>query len=329
MDESNSHRDQVTTFEIAGGIGQADMFARAHPASLEGPGKAWDLAKTVIDHGGFMLLTVNDISAEHTIRDSVMAALLRRTLITAEGVRLLIANGLEESAFALMRTLVELKLNAKLLRSDPSDNLAHRLAAYHFLHGMRQQQRVLDNADTRAMLKRGTANDFDWTINTAKRLRAFFESENFDNVREASKTHQHWHGKKNIEEAFECVGSISDYLQIYSLFSPFVHAANPEADFADVIDGKPALKPLVQRDPSMTIHLLGGLVLTTLEILRLFIDSKEGAKYDDTVKVTDSATGESFMISGISALEFEAATLFEPFFNRKAESRTSSSGTSE
>lgn len=73
------------------------------------------------------------LSSPRAIRDAILVvALLRRALVTAEGIRVLLGNGLEEPAIATMRTLLDIELAVKLITMNPSTRMAERLAAWHY-----------------------------------------------------------------------------------------------------------------------------------------------------------------------------------------------------
>ncbi len=123
--------------EYSGDIDLANLFVRERPVSQEGDPAAWTMAQEIIDHGCFILTHANTLREGRGLRDSVTAALLRRTLITAEGVRSLVAAGLEEDAVVLFRTLIELQVNLWLVTADDTDTMAKRLAAFHYLKARR------------------------------------------------------------------------------------------------------------------------------------------------------------------------------------------------
>jgi hypothetical protein len=65
---------------------QADLFQRRQPAILEGPRELWEGARTVIDFGCALLAVHNRLRDERKLRDATLVALLRRALVTAEGI---------------------------------------------------------------------------------------------------------------------------------------------------------------------------------------------------------------------------------------------------
>ncbi len=299
-------------FEVQGAIGQADRFLREVPASLEGPPEVWQFAQEAIDHGCFVLQTVNRLRDDRRIRDSVTAALLRRALITAEGIRQLLAHSLEEPALVVLRTLEDIRVNVKLVTQDSSDRMAKRLAAFHYLSGQRYGSGLLRVPDTRLKLE-AQPGEADWVKARAGELEGFFESAAFDEVREEVKASQHWHGYSNAEEAYRAAGAIDDYRRIFLLHSPFVHVANVEFDFAGFEAENPALKALPQRDPGRTLSLLGGAVLMLLDIVEEFVEDRGYAGYARDMRVHLVGTDHTEQVAPVAVLKFQAAALFGPW----------------
>src|SRR4051812_16100591 len=134
-------------------VGSArDGFARRQPAIREGPEDPWVAARQLIDFGCLLLEmsgVIPDGSPEAQVRRLVMVALLRRALVTAEGIWLLLSRGLEEDANVLTRTLLDVHLNARLVTSDQTPRMAMRLAAYHYLRYQRHGERMLRDPGTR------------------------------------------------------------------------------------------------------------------------------------------------------------------------------------
>jgi len=299
-------------FEVRGDFGQSDQFVRNSPASLEGPPEAWQFAREVIDHGCFVLRTVNQLREDRRVRDAVTSALLRRALITAEGVHQLIAHGLEEPAAQVLRTLLEIRVYLRLITQDPSDRMAKRLAAFHYSAGQRYGTSLLRDRDTRLKIEEKTGES-DWIKAQAKALKEFFESAAFDEVREDVRGSQHWHGYPNTEEAYRAAGAIDDYRRIYTLYSPFVHANNIDFDFAGFEGESPALKSLPQRDPRRTLSLLGGAVLMLLDVIELFVEDRGYAGYPRSIRVRLVGTDHWEQVSPVAVLQFQAAAVFGPW----------------
>lgn len=294
---------------MKGQIGLADLFRRDGLASLEGPAEDWEFAKHVIDHGGFILIQSNQLRPGREVEDLTARALLRRALITGEAIRVNVASGLEEPAFVLLRSLLEIELNLKLIVSDPSGRMARRLAAFHFLTGYRQNQTLLSRRVTREKLYEFDA--FDWTLATTKKMESFFDSPAFDDVREEVRKNQNWHGKKNLEDAFASIGAVDDYLQLYSLFSPFVHGANVDFDFAEVDSaGQLSLKAPIQRDPEKTLGHLKGTLLVLLRIYEEFLRFTDFQGYPEAMSVRTGSDTESFRLYPFQALQIQVADMY-------------------
>jgi Family of unknown function (DUF5677) len=272
------------TVEMSGEIGVADLFRRDAPAELEGPQEAWEFAKAVIDHGCYILVQSNQLRAGNEVADLTIRALLRRALLTAEAIRVNLASGLEEPAFVLFRTLMEVELNLKLLVSDKSGKMALRLAAFHYLTGRRHNHRLLDNKGTREKLRELGA--FDWTRSTTKRMDAYFETPVFDSIRADLRLNRNWHGMDSIQDAFQAIGAEDDYLQLYDLFSPFVHSSNLDFDFEGFDEQeRPQLKALPQRDPIKTLGHLKGTLLVLLRVYEEFLEYTEYHNYPSSLRV--------------------------------------------
>ncbi len=305
MPEDSDSQKVRMSFSIQGSMPLSNRFMRDRPAAEEGPEQAWELAQQVVDHGAYLLDAINSVGAGRQIRDLVLAALLRRSLVIAEGVRQCLYHSLEEPAVVLLRALLEVELNMRLVTADETDRMARRLAAYHHLKAKRHVTEVLSDPEAR-----GEDAEFqDFMKGAGRRQKEFFQSEAFDDVREELAAAQHWHGYANIREAFEAVDGGTDYLHLYDSFSPFVHSANLDFDFVDIVDGKPHMKPLPQRDPTPVQHYLQGCVLILIRIMRLFVEDKGAQDYDRgfTVKFE---TGEEHDISPLDALQQYAIAIW-------------------
>jgi hypothetical protein len=308
--------DQTIAVEVLGNIPQAELLYRQAPASQEGDPRAWDLAETVVDYAAYLLQEFASLRAGREVRDLTTAALMRRAIITCEGVRRLISLGLEEPAVELLRTLVEIDLNLRLLTADATDRMAKRLAAHHYRATQRQGTKMLSHPPTRARLG-GPAADFSWVTAVTRQQKEFFESTNFDEVRAELAGDQHWHGYKSIEDAFEALGMSSDYLQLYSIFSPYVHATNLDVDFDGIDDGRPLLRSLVQRDPSRTLTTLGHAVIALVQIAELFVADRQIVDDKYPSRVRNPATGEEFEVPAMSAVQALLASTFDPELIRR------------
>ncbi len=295
--------------DYSGDIGLANLFVRERPASQKGDPAPWAMAQKIIDHGCFILTHANTLREERGLRDSVTAALLRRILITAEGVRSLVAAGLEEDAVVLFRTLIELQVNLWLVTADDTDTMAKRLAAFHYLKARRHFSKLFGNPDTRGRIQ-GDGEHFEWGRETSRRMKEFLDSESFAEVRKEVATSQHWHGLPTTEAAFETAGLIDDYVTLYDTFSPFTHGDNMEHDFAEIDDeGRLHLKALPQRDPARTISLLKGLCFKLVQVYERFLEDKDNPEYQPPLEATTS-DGDSFQLPPVSVLVAELVRVF-------------------
>ncbi|HET6230667.1 MAG TPA: DUF5677 domain-containing protein [Longimicrobiaceae bacterium] len=306
-DHSNSEPPQ---FDFQGEIRESDLFAREFPAILEGPSEIWLFTKSVIDHGSHILETL-PLRSTRALRDSVSSALLRRALVTAESVRHLFAKGLQESGFSLVRILLEIRVTLQLVTGDSKDIMASRLAAFHYLAAQRYGTSVLKDDTSRVRLQ-SSPEWFGYTKSQTKAFKEYFSSPGFDEVREAVKTSQHWHGFPNVEDAFAAVGAQDDYRRMYALLSPFVHVTNLDFDFLDIRNGNLILKPLTQREPSRLLPQLATMVITLLEVLELYVHDRDYENYPANVRTT-GADGSVEDVHPLSVLQYRATKMFNPW----------------
>lgn len=293
-----------------GHLGLRDLFHRDVPASLEGDPNHWRIAQEVIDHGCFVLSKANTVREGRGVRDSVTGALLRRALVTAEAVRTLTACGLEEPAAAQFRTLLDVRLNLRLVLSDPSDRMARRLAAYHYLGAKRHLQSQLSDPSRRAHLE-SVPEHHRWTLDVARKMKGYFDSETFDDVREAVQSSRMWHGFDRVEDAFLAAGMADDYRTLYSTYSPFVHVSNVDFDFVDIDEqGRPVLRALPQRDPARTRSFLLGICLTLIPILKDIVADKGQEDYQEPFRATIEG-GDTFDLHPLDVLLHEVLITFD------------------
>jgi hypothetical protein len=303
---SNSEvQPEKLRFSVKGEALLSRRFAREHPAADEGPEAAWTLAEQTIDHGAFLLEEVNAVRPGRETRDLVLAALLRRALVTAEGIRRCLFHSLEEPAIALLRTLLEVELNLRIVVADETDRMAKRLGAYHYIKAKRHVTNLLKNRE----IQEGDEEFRDFMKGAGKRHKEYFASPVFDEVRCDLERSQHWHGHKSVQDAFEAVGGGTEYLQLYDSFSPFVHAANLDHDFVEVVDDQPHMRALIQRDPIPVQHYLKGAVLILIRIMDLYLEEKGAADYSQGVKVVFE-TGEELEISPLRAFQQHAVAVW-------------------
>jgi hypothetical protein len=302
-DLENTEQTRVLYGAVSATLPGVDSFFRAQPAESEGPTDAWALARSVVDYGCVVLQVASAIRPARPTRDAVLAALLRRLLITAEGGINLLSHGLVEPAHALMRTLLDLELAFQLIHRDESDNFAKRLAAFHYLTYQEHGQDMLSDKSTRDEVL-GKHDRVPEVIAISRSYARFLDEAVFDDVRKSLKKDLYWHGFRNVEEAFRAIGAEHDYFMTYDSATWFVHAVNPDHDFVERNDSGLVLKPLVDRDPRNIQPMLGHVVLRTLEMIGVYLDEKDtnvdertGAKAEIQFE-----GGEAFAVNSLTAL---------------------------
>jgi hypothetical protein len=304
------HGDSVEVV-ISGQIPQRDGFFRRQPAELEGPTENWSLARTTIDFGVAMFVQWNATRREPHLTDAVLQALLRRCLITSEGMVVLLSHGLLEPAVALSRTLLDNELAFRLILGDASGRMAKRLAAYHYLTYQRHGQDMLSDPPTRdgTIAKAGRIEELATIAGSYKR---HFHASIFDEVRDDLKNARFWHGYENVEKAFAAVGQSSDYFMQYDAATWFVHDINVDFDYADRQDDQLVLKPLVERDPHVIQTHLGHQALRLATILRLLVDDR-GYPIDPPFDQMSSVTFPDGRVEYVNALEALMGQLVSQF----------------
>lgn len=297
---------------LSGRVGQRDCFARDDPSPLEAQPEAWDLARTVIDHGCFFLAKLSDTDRDGLgLRDWVVMALLRRILITGEAVRLLLERGLDESASATSRTLLELERNVRLVLGDASDGCARRLLVFGALKSRRHFEKAPKSPSTREWLCQDQAF-FAWFKSRSRSFRDFIGSDEFRGVAEELRRAGDWHGSENQEEAFKKAGMPNDYyLGGFEGASLFVHATNLEYDF-DSDDKAIRLKRIGRPDPSRILVQLGKLTLKMLTLYELIWEDRGRPEYQEPIAFEDEH-GAAAALPVLIALQAHAtAVLRDP-----------------
>lgn len=288
---------------------QCDAFARNRAASAEVRAEA-ELARIAIDHGCFFLDRLLDTrGAGFELRDWVIVALLRRTLITGEAVRSLLERGLVEPGAATFRTLLELERNLRLVAADNSGRRAHRLAAYGTLKSRHQFKGAPKNPQAREWMFQDEAF-FEWFRQQSRKFREWLESEDFQDVAEDMRQARDWHGFNNQEEAFREAGMASDYpLSGFEGTSLFVHATNIDWDYINSEGLR--LKPFARGDASLARDLLGKLTLKLILIYILIWEDSRKPEYQDRVVIQD-AHGDTHRIPAPWALLDYAMNVVRP-----------------
>jgi hypothetical protein len=250
-------------------IPQMDMFGRTAERL---PSTVVEAAKTITDYGSTLIGASGTFREDRTIRDAVLFALLRRATITAEAILLLLSRGLVEPSIALGRTLLDIELAMKLIHNDETDNLALRLAAYHYYAYQRHGQDMLSHRPTRTgILERG--GRVPEIIEVSKSYSSILQSDIFDGVRDAVRRDTYWHGYKSTEEALGAIGQADDYHMTYDSANWFVHAVNVDFDYDPSRSSAQdfQLKELAHDDPDMLTMFLGNAALRYCEILAVYI----------------------------------------------------------
>ncbi len=283
MRDGQPSTPQAIEVDLEATIPQRDLFDRAHPAMGKGPQSAWNLGRTVIDFACALIGARSTLRNDRRIRDAVLGALLRRATITVEGCYDLLAQGLLEPAFSVRRTLLDLDLSLNLIHLDATDRMAKRLAAYHYYAYQRHGQDMLANRETRE----GTLTDggrVPEIIEVARGYARMLGTNVFDDVREEVSESRYWHNYDNPEEAFEAIGRVSDYHMTYDMATWFVHAINVDHDFVRRDDAELHLKPLVEHDPKVIQTFLGDIVISFLQMLRIYVDERGFPSTDELKK---------------------------------------------
>jgi hypothetical protein len=263
----------------------ADAFKREAPPGDLGSSELWTFAAEFIDMCSAVFVQHNAVRKDHETRDLVLAALLRRALVITESVFSLSYNGLPEGAVGLVRTLLDIELNARLVAADSTDRTAKRYAAYHYFIGRRHGQKMSSDRATRSMLQR-YEGAFEEVLDALRRHEEWFQTPGFAEVRDEIDATRPWHGFNRAEEAFKSVGMSTDYHQTYDIGTFFVHATNIDFDFHSIVDGRVMLKPPQTRDEAQLLPTLGTALGHLYKILEVFASDK-AIQLEDGVLVVE------------------------------------------
>lgn len=293
-------------FELNASIPGIDLFHRHAPAADELTDAQKRIAIQTIDFCSAVLETANKIRPERRIRDLTTAALFRRAIVSAEGIRVLFLSGLLEPATACARTLLDLEVAFKILMADETDKMARRLAAHCALQYKKHGQHMMADGPTREKLSApgGRRNEL---IATSAKYDELLNSEAFDDVREAVLRDQHWHGFKNTKLAFESLGLSTDYVMLYDSYSWFVHGVNVEHDLAASTSAGPELRAFAERDPQLVARGLCLALIKLLDIVGLFctdrgFDTETMLGGQSTVRRDDGVTESIPTITALHSL---------------------------
>jgi len=275
VDESfGSGQNQLSSGSLDAAIPGADQFHRSHPAEVELTSDAIRISEQVVDFGCAIIVALNAINPERRIRDLVTMALLRRAVVTGEAICVLLRRGLAEPAFASHRTLLDIEVAMKLILRDDRDVMARRLALACALQYKSHGEDMLGNRPTRED-RLGAPDRVLHVLSVTRSYANLIKDPAFDPVRDAVIADTHWHGFQNMEEAMRELGQQPDYFITYDAVSWFVHGVNIEHDLSASTDDQPALRPLVERDPSQVRMIMGLALLKLLELFGLFLKDRK------------------------------------------------------
>jgi hypothetical protein len=302
-------KKDTVELELDAQIPCVDAFFRVREAEREFTYEQRRVARSCIDFAAAVLLSADQVRPERRVRDLVTAALLRRAIVSAESVRVLVSAGLIEAAISSSRTLLEIEVSIDLILGDPSDRYAKRLALAcardyrEHGQGIFSDPKAREASDDRLDSLRMVTADY-------KRLT---QSETFDEVRAELRAERNWHGYKNTEEFFKSRNRGAEYVVSYDAFSWFVHGVNIEFDLSTSGPHGPSLRALVERDPKVTLNPLGLALLRLLQICDAFIEDRGGAKMlglDPPCRLT-RADGHVEILTPLQALHSQLLAHFD------------------
>ena len=231
----------------------------------------WEASiRVLIDHACYVVKQHRDFRQTRTVRDYVLVACARRSVVTAEAVRLLATARLHEPARAVVRTLNELYLRCQLVTREPGDREAKVQAGFQYKASKRTAERILGDLDTRTNLaKAPTAHQH--VLDYARMFKGELVKELFEDVAQELERRESWHGFASYEDAFKAVNETPLYTQGFAGASEYVHADSPDRDFVERADGVPVPAPVRTADPielgrtmAQAAERLAGILLTFL-----------------------------------------------------------------
>ena len=286
--------------EVSVRLPQLDGFARTNPPGASSTSELWHFATQMIDYGCALFATNTAVRAECPTRDLGVAALFRRSLITAEGILTLLYHGLPEAAVPLLRTLLDIEVNTKLVTADTSETTAKRLAAYHYFAVKRHQHKLLSDPLSRRLLEE-FEGEKPTAAGLARKNQEWFEAPGFSEVRDSIHAGRPWHGYASVEDAFAAAGLTTDYFQTYDSGTLFTHAANIDFDFADIVDGKVILKAPLTADDRQLVTILGVALTHLYAVMKVFVEDKSIQEVEGSLSV-DGKFEE--VVTGMTAISF-------------------------
>ena len=289
---------------------QSDLFLRDRPASDEGSQARWQAARQVIDFGCALIQSTSSMRDTSRIRDAVMVALLRRAIVTVEAIWWLLARGLEEPALVMLRTLLDVEVNLRLITMDKTDRMAKRLAAWHYLSYQRHGEKMLRDPGARDQLDKRNGGRIG-VIEIAKSYARYLESPGFDDVRKEIGNSQFWHGFANVKDAFDAIGGAADYRTIYGSATFFVHDSNIDADYSELVGSELRLKPFAQRDPAVTEMQLANAVMRFHSMIEVFIEDR-GLPEGFAERPSDTGMPDTLRLNSLEGLRALVLEHFGP-----------------
>lgn len=198
------------------------------------------------------------------IRD-VMHLLLSRAMKNFRSIYVLLSDGLEQDAMAILRNLIETTMTIRYIGADESGERAERFRAYAAI----EKDKNLD---------KNLRVDPTW-------LPPGHESQ-VDEIRAAAQAYRdkygntmNWHGEGKLTQfaAHSDVDMLKDYVTVYSSFSLFTHpSAQSMSSYQIVVDGSQSLTWAPSaNNVDRTIYIAIGYVLKVIEAYKatLGIDS--------------------------------------------------------
>src|SRR5215831_15692555 len=109
----------------------------------------------------------------------------------------------------LMRCLLDIDVNMRLVTRDNSDKTARKLAAYHYFAVKKHQQRILTDPLSRKLVEQFEGGKEE-TIGIARKNAEWFNAPGFADVRDEIEPGKPWHGYQRAEDAFAEAGLGTD-----------------------------------------------------------------------------------------------------------------------
>jgi hypothetical protein len=249
-----------------------DAFDVDRPSGNGLPPEWSAAANGLVDHGRSVLQQWDKLRPKKTLRDAVLAAFVRRSLITAEAINTLALRRLLEPTYASYRTLVDLELKMLYVVSDASDLQAAKVVVHQYDKTKSVGTAILKDQVTRVALE-----EYPDVLSTLRAdlslLKKAYGADQFDAVRAELEKNPSWHGQANTEAAFRNIGAIRSYTQEFMLTSEYVHGENPDRDFV-MIGGTLSIAPLCTIDDYLVGKILGMTAAKLVSVLVNFASDR-------------------------------------------------------